>query len=87
MQTHWQQAQYSLSIPTEGHPDIIGVVGDLVGAEACEAAEEKPGSERGDTAWKKWNTAGQHHQAHKNEEHTDLWEWHLRLKMQKCSFF
>lgn len=59
MQTHSQQAQYSLSIPTEGHPDIIGVVRDLVGAEACEAAKEKTSSERGYTAWKKGHTAAQ----------------------------
>lgn len=59
MQTHSQQAQDSLSIPTEWHPDIIGVVGDLVGAKACEAAKEKTSSERGYAAWKKWHTAAQ----------------------------
>lgn len=45
-----QQIQCVVSIPTEGHPNVIGIIGDLVGAKTCEAAENKASSEGGDTA-------------------------------------
>ncbi len=52
--------KFILSIPTEGHPDITGVTGDLVGTKACQATEEKTSSKGGDTAWKRQHSAGQH---------------------------
>lgn len=45
--------KYSLSIPTEGHPNILRVIGDLVGAQTSEATEDKTRSKGGGTAWKK----------------------------------
>lgn len=40
-------------LPTQRHPNVVRIVGDLIGAKACETTEEKARSEGGDAAWEK----------------------------------
>lgn len=37
-------------LPTQRHPNVVRIVGDLIGAKACETTEEKARSEGGDAA-------------------------------------
>lgn len=64
----WQQSIYNIlqmkkmqcHLLTQRHPNVVRIVGDLIGAKACETTKKKASGEGGDAACEKRQTAFQH---------------------------